>query len=207
MIALLLLAAAAATEYPPGIYTCDVDGRRYSADHPVAECAGRPQRLLRKDGSPIQIIMPPATEDEAAARDAAARKARAAEQARLIAERGDRVLLVRFPNEAAHAEARRAALADPISAVLRAQRRIAELEVARAKLHDEEEFYPNRPYPAVLRQAIDRNDAAMQAQVALLAERREEVVRVSGIYDDELARLRRLWKTESARMGTQGEKR
>lgn len=196
MIALLLAAG-----FLPGIYSCDDGGRHYSADHPIAECAGRPQRLLRKDGSVIQIVAPPPTEDEASARDAAARKARADEQQRLINERGARTLLARFPNEAAHAEARRTALADPAGAAERASARIADLRKARKALADEEEFYVGRPYPAALTLAIDRNDAAMQAQTTLLAERREEIVRITANYDDELARLRRLWKQDPAGSG------
>jgi chromosome segregation ATPase len=107
--------------------------------------------------------------------------------------RRDRNLMTRFPNEAAHQRAREAALDSVRSAMQATEQRQAELSAARKPLEDEAEFYKGRPIPMRLKQQIDANDAGVEATRAALATQQAEMVRINKLYDDELARLRRLW--------------
>ena len=109
------------------------------------------------------------------------------------AVRRDRSLMQRFPNEAAHTRARNAALDDANKAMRSSERRIKELAQERKPLNDEAEFYKGRLMPAKLKQALDANDAGVEAQQQLIENQRAELVRINGRYDAELMRLKRLW--------------
>lgn len=177
-----------------GIYTCvDSNGRRLTADRPIAECAHKEQQLLNRDGSLRQVIPPTMTADERAeqeARDRAAAEARAAQN---DAVRRDRNLMARFPNEAAHKRAREAA-ADTVRLAIRASElRLRDLEAARKPLNDEAEFYIGRQMPAKLKAQIEANEAAVEAQRSASLNQEAELVRINKLYDLELERLRRLW--------------
>jgi len=194
---LLACAAAAAqtqAQKGGGIYTCvDDKGRKLTSDRPIAECSHKEQQLLNRDGSVRQIIPPTLTVDERAEKEARERKAAEARVAQLDAVRRDRNLLQRYPNEAAHAKARELAL-DPVRlAIKTTESRLRDLARERKPLLDEAEFYPNRPLPPKLRQQLDANDAAIDAQKTLAATQQAELERVIRLYDLELDRLKKLW--------------
>lgn len=177
-----------------GIYTCtDASGRRLTSDRPIPECVHKEQQLLNRDGSLRMVIPPTLTPDERAEKEARERKAAEARAAQQDAIRRDRNLMLRFPNEAAHQRAREAA-AEPVRLAIRNnENRLRELAAERKPLLNEAEFYPGRPLPPGLRQQLDANDAAMDAQRALAANQVAELDRINALYDAELDRLRRLW--------------
>ena len=117
---LLLLASAApwlraqgspAPASAAGIYTCiDDQGRKITADRPIASCTAKEQRVLNKDGSLKTVFPPILTVEERAEKEAAERKQAEARAAHADAVRRDRNLLARYPNEAPHRKAREAAL-------------------------------------------------------------------------------------------------
>lgn len=189
--------AAAASQQPPassGIYTCvDDRGRRLTADRPIVDCRHKEQQILNRDGSLRAILPPTLTAEERAAKEARERAAAESKVASADAARRDRNLLVRFPDEASHKRAREAAL-DPVRAAMRAtEQRLRELQGSRKPLLDEAEFYQGRALPLKLRQQLDGNDAAVEAQRGLMATQEAELVRIQKLYDLELDRLRRLW--------------
>jgi len=187
-----LAGAAWAAALP--IYACtDANGKKLTSDRPIAECANRDQKLLNSDGSVRKVVPPTPTADERAEAEAAERRAAAERAAQQDAIRRDRNLMLRFPNEAAHRRAREAALDDVRKAVRTSEERIKLLAVERKPLLDEAEFYVNRPLPAKLRQALDANDAAVEAQRTLVQNQQSEVVRINSLFDVELERLKRLW--------------
>jgi hypothetical protein len=63
----------------------------------------------------------------------------------------------------------------------------------RLRWMDEAEFYKGKALPAKLKQQLDANDAATEAQRVLIDNQKAELVRVNRLYDVELARLKRLW--------------
>lgn len=176
------------------IYSCiDANGKRLTSDRPIAECASRNQRLLNADGSVRQIVPPVPTADERAAIEARQQEEALARAMQREASRRDRNLLQRFPNEAAHDKARQAALEDTRKGLRVSESRLEALEKERKPLMDEQEFYIGKQLPLKLRQAIDANDAATEAQSSLIQNQKAEIVRINKLYDDELERLRKLW--------------
>lgn len=196
---LALLAAPAAWAQQaksggPGIYTCiDDKGRRLTSDRPIPDCTHKEQQLLNRDGSLRQVVPPTLTADERTEKEAADRRAAEARAAAQDAIRRDRNLLARFPNEPAHQKAREAAL-DPVRLAIRnTERRLHDLEAERKPLLNEAEFYPAKPLPPKLKSQLDANDAATDAQRALVATQAAELDRINQNFDAELERLKKLW--------------
>ncbi len=176
------------------IYTCvDPSGKRRTSDRPIPECTDREQRELNSDGSLRRVVPPTMTQDERAAAEAREQQAALAAASRREAIRRDRNLLMRFPNEAAHTKAREASLDDPRKSMKNSQARLALLDKERKPLLDEAEFYVGRALPAKLKQQLDGNDAASEAQRSLVLTQQAELVRINQIYDAELEHLRKLW--------------
>ena len=194
--AFLAAGAALAQDGAPGrgIYTCTTaEGRKLTSDRPIAECTAREQRVLNPDGSQRSTLPPFLSPEERAAKEAADRRATAERVAQQDAVRRDRTLMLRYPNEAAHLRARNAALDDANKAMRLSERRIKDLTVERKPLLDEAEFYKGRPPPAKLKQALDANDAGVEAQQVLIENQKAELVRINARFDAELARLKKLW--------------
>lgn len=188
------LAGPHASAAPAQIYSCvDANGNKLTSDRPIPACSNREQRVLNTDGSLRQVVPPTPTADERAEAEAAERRAAIERAAQKDAVRRDRNLLTRFPNEAAHQRAREAALDDVRKAVHNSQERVKLLAAERKPMLDEAEFYVGRELPAKLRQALDGNDAAVEAQRTLVANQEAEIVRINKLYDVELERLKRLW--------------
>ena len=195
LVAALLPAHVAAQAAPgPGIYTCiDNNGRRLTADRPIAECRHKEQQILNRDGSVRGILPPTLTAEERAEKEARDRAAAEARAAAADAVRRDRNLMARYPSEEAHDRAREAALDNVRLAIRNSELRLRELEAARKPLLDEAEFYAGKALPPKLRTALDANDAAVEAQRTASATQGAELDRINRIYDVELERLRRLW--------------
>jgi hypothetical protein len=177
-----------------GIYTCTTpEGRKLTSDRPIPECAAREQRILNPDGSQRATLPPFLSPEERSVKEAAERRAAAERLAQQDAIRRDRTLMQRYPSEAAHLRARNAALDDAVKALRTSERRIKDLGAERKPLLDEAEFYKGRALPAKLKQAMDANDAAIEAQQVLIENQKAEAVRINGRFDAELSRLRKLW--------------
>lgn len=177
-----------------GIYQCvDANGKKLTSDRPIATCFDREQRELRPDGSTKRVVPPTMTSEERTALEAKEREELAKRVSVKDAVRRDRLLAARFPNEAAHNVARESALNDARRAVKLSEERLTNLTAERKPLLDEAEFYVGKPLPPKLKQLLDANDAATDAQRSLLQNQQEEVVRINANFDAELERLRRLW--------------
>ncbi len=176
------------------IYSCVApDGRKLTSDRPIPECAAREQRVHNPDGS-VKSLLPPAMSlEEKAALELKERKLAAERAAQQDAIRRDRNLMIRYRTEAAHREAREAALDDINKAMQASERRIKELVMERKPLQDEAEFYKGKPLPPKLKQQLDANDVAAEAQRVLIENQKAELVRVNKVFDAELARLKKLW--------------
>ncbi|XHS79644.1 hypothetical protein ACFJGW_06620 [Burkholderiaceae bacterium UC74_6] len=175
-------------------YTCtSPDGRKLTADRPIPECTSREQRVLNSDGSLRMVLPAYLSPEERAAKEQQDRKDAVAKAAQQDAIRRDRNLMLRFPNEKVHQRAREEALDVAISAMRISELRIADLAKERKPLQDEAQFYVGKPLPGKLKQQLDANDAAVDAQKQLIENQKAELVRINGLYDKELARLKKLW--------------
>jgi hypothetical protein len=176
------------------IYSCiTADGRRLTSDRLIADCNNREQRILNADGSLRAIVPPAMSPEERAAYEARQRKAAADRAALADAVRRDRNLMIRYRDVASHQRAREAALDDIVKSMRLSEKRVLELGAERKPLMDEAEFYKGKPLPVKLKQQLDANDAAADAQRVLIENQKAELVRVSKLYDVELARLKKLW--------------
>lgn len=193
-LAVFLTTAVPHAAVATGIYTCiDSQGKRLTADRPIAACATKEQQMLNRDGSVRAVVPPTLTAKEQAQKQASERAANEARAAQADAVRRDRNLMARYANEAAHQRAREASLDTVRLAITASEIRLRELAQARKPLLDETEFYKGRPMPGKLKNAIDANDAALEAQRSATANQKSELDRINAMYDAELDRLRRLW--------------
>lgn len=197
LLAALALAGAVPAWGQPAdgrIYSCiDANGKRLTSDRTIPECAAREQRVLNSDGSVRRVVPPTLTADERADAETREREAQADRVTKQDAIRRDRNLVARFPNEAAHAKARAVALDDVRNSVRISEARVKLLTIERKPLLDETEFYVGKPLPSKLKAALDANDASLAAQRTLIQNQESEVGRIDGLYDAELARLKKLW--------------
>ncbi len=133
------------------------------------------------------------TADEQAVQDAIERSRALRAAADADAVRRDRNLRARYPNEAAHQRARAAALDDLKRTQQLSQLRLDDLAVERKPLQEEAEFYTGRQMPAALKQQLDVNAAAAEAQRVLMVNQQAESARINASFDAELVRLRAMW--------------
>ncbi|MBV8603781.1 MAG: DUF4124 domain-containing protein [Pelomonas sp.] len=191
LVGLLALAQGAAAQV---IYTCTTpDGRKLTSDRPIADCTSREQRVLNADGSQRGVLPAYLSPEERANKEAEDRRLAAEHVRQQEAVRRDRNLMQRFPNEAAHQAARANALDDANKAMHLSELRIKDLALERRPLDDEAEFYKGKALPGKLKQALDANDASVEAQKQLIENQKAEIVRINKRYDAELARLKKLW--------------
>ena len=183
------------------VYTCiDRQGRRITSDRPIAECVDREQRVLDHTGTERRRIGPTLTEHERAAQEAQRRK-EAEERARFLEERRrERVLLARYPDEAAHQAEREAAIDQVEEVIVVAHKRIQALKAERRRIDVELEFYRGDPAkaPVKLQRQIAENDQALAEQQRFLVAQDLEKRRIHQRFDAELAQLRQLWAAQRA---------
>ena len=179
-----------------GIYACtDANGRRITADRPIASCVDREQRVLGNTGVEVRRVGPTLTDQERSAQEAKRRQDQA-EQQRLREERSrERAILARFPSQGVHDAARAEAIAQVNDVIGVAQKRLVDLQERRRKLNTELEFYQNDPKkaPANLRRQLDDNTESQAEQQRFIKQQEEEKQRINQRFDVELQQLRKLW--------------
>lgn len=179
-----------------GIYTCtDANGRKITADRPIAECTDRTQRELNQTGTVRREIGPSLTAQEAAAQDAKNKLAQETSARDAENKRRDRALLLRYPSRAVHNQERGAALAQVDEVIKAANKRTGELAVQRKAIDSELEFYAKdaSKAPLALKRRVEENDKSVAVQKSFIAEQDIEKKRVNLRFDEELVRLKPLW--------------
>ena len=202
-VLLASLGADGAWAQAPGasgsIYTCvDRNGRRLTADRPIAECLDREQRELGPSGTVRRQIGPSLSEQERAAQEVQRRKEAEARARALEERRRERALTARYPDKPTHDVERAAAiqLVDDVTAI--AEKRLAELAQQRKAFDVEMEFYKKDPAkaPLSLRRKIAENEESIAEQQRFIAGQDQEKRRVHQRFDVELAQLRKLWDAQ-----------
>ncbi len=193
------LTVAQAAE-PGGIYSCtDSQGRRLTADRPIADCLDREQRVLGPTGVERRRVGPALSDTERAALDIQRRQQVQAQQRVKEEARRHRALASRYPDKVAHDVERMAAIAQIDEVAALARNRADELRVERKKLDTEMEFYTKDPTraPPQLRRQLAQSDEALAEQARFLAAQEQEKRRVHQRFDTELTQLQALWGTGS----------
>ena len=187
------------------VYTCiDKNGKKITSDRLIPECSDREQRVLDATGAERRRIGPSLTEHERSAQDAQRRKL-AQEKSRVIAERrAERVLITRYPDQAAHQSERQQALDQVDEVIAVARKRITDLRTDRKTLEEELQFYSGALYkaPVKLQRQFADNDQAIEEQERFIAAQRQEKQRINERFDAELAKLRVLWAQQRAAQET-----
>jgi len=178
------------------VYTCiDAQGRYLTADRPIMACIDREQRVLDNSGAVKRVIAPQMTGPERAQYEAAQRQAELERQRARDAIRRDQVLLIRYPNQEAHDQARAAALAQSQTVIDAATAQLDTLAKDRKALDEEMQFYEKDPSraPAVLLRKISDNTQSTEIQRQAIASQQAERTRINERFDAELLNLRQLW--------------
>ena len=109
-------------------------------------------------------------------------------------KRVQKLLVARYPNQAAHDADRAKALRSVDEVIASAQKRIADLREERRKLDEEAAGYRNpAALPPKLKGQLEDNDQQVAAQQRFVAAQAEEKQRVNARFDQEQAQLRQLW--------------
>ena len=197
LVVLCTCAAAQTVEPIREIYTCvDAKGRKLTSDRKIPECIDREQKILNPSGTVKNRVGPTLTAQEREQLETQG-KAQLKENLRLEEEKKrDRALLVRYPNEELHQRERDESLHQVLVVKQAALNRTSDLLNERSKLQDELAFYIKdiSKAPTKLRQQLDAVSQALAAQGRFIAEKEAEVARINARFDEELTRLRPLWR-------------
>ena len=171
------------------------------ARSPIRTCKDAQGRMLITDASDPRCYTPPPTEDAKAAAEDRKRKLKEEYLACKAEQRASQSLVARYPTKQKHDEARQVALAEVEATVARSQARLEQLHAERQRLDNEREFYPKGDLPPKLRRDLDSNTALIDAQTAAIATQKADAAQKNAFYDDELARLKKLWVPQADRRG------
>lgn len=167
-------------------------GRTITADLPPTECADRPIRELRPDGSVRRLIEPPLTAAQRAERDAEAKRQIEEAERQRGQMRRDLSLLETYGSENEIEATRNRALGDRQVLIERALKRMDELKRERKKLDDETEFYVKRELPEKLKRELAANNEMVKSQKRIIDDTKADMARVNERYDAESKRFREL---------------
>jgi hypothetical protein len=200
-----VLPAVAQSTPIQGIYTCtDAQGRKLTSDRPIPACNDREQVVLNPSGTVKSRVGPTLTALERADLETK-RKLEMEERARLDEDkRRDRALLIRYPSQAAHNKERLEAQTQ-VGVVRHAvESRMEELLRQQTALNVEFEFYvkdPSKAPPSLRRQSEDLIQSLI-VQRRFVSDLDAETRRINVRFDEELVRLKQLWRLQSAPNGT-----
>lgn len=185
----------------PEIYTCvDAKGHKITSDRKIPACNDREQKVLNPSGTVKGTVGPTLTTQERIQQEAR-EKVLTQDRARLDEEKKrDRALLIRYPNESLHQKERAEALAQIALVKQAATVRAAELHAEHAKLQEEMAFYAKDPKraPTKLRLQLAAAKTALDGQDHFIADKDIETARTNARFDEELQRLRPLWRMNAA---------
>lgn len=181
------------------IYTCvDKNGRRITSDRPIQECIDREQRQLSGSGTVQRVIPPSPTLEEKAQAEAARKAAERARQREAEEVQRDRALVLRYPNQTAHDRARANALEQVDLVIGGLSEREKSLALRVQDLDQQLAAFSAQPNsaPSLLRRQRLDAEAELAQQRRLLQQQRAERDRINTKFNEELARLTKLWLSD-----------
>ena len=187
-----------------GTYSCtDASGRKLRSDRPIPQCNDREQTVLNPSGTVRARVGPTMTAQERVEAEAKRRAEEEEKAAALDERRRERALLIRYPSREVHDKERSHALAQIADVEEAARKRIEALQVDRKKNTAELEFYQGDvdKAPPLLRRQIDNVRQNMESQERFIQAQAGERQRINARFDEELARLRELWRAQERQPG------
>ena len=200
VLACALTGAVAGAWAQSRIYSCvDAKGRRLTSDRPIPECIDREQRELSPLGTVRRTIPPTLTPAERALKEEQDRKLAEEQQRQAEEKRMQKLLVARYPSQPTHDAERAKALQPVDEAIASSRKRIAELQDQQKKLRAQADATKAPPEAvAKLKRQLEENEQQAAAQTRVVATQEEEKARITKRYDEELARLKRLWVQQAA---------
>ena len=200
MTSLVSIGHAQNTGSSSAVYSCvDAEGRRLTADRPIAACADREQRMTLPGGA-VRTIGPTYSEKERAEQFARQRQEAEDRYRANDGKRRERALAVRFPNKAAH-DAERDDAVDVLKGQIKiVQERKTSLLADRTKIDEEMEFYKKDPSkaPQALQSRLKYNKDEIKEVDEQVASINEEIKRTHQRFDEEAQMLKQYWPASSA---------
>ena len=189
--------AAGSAQKGPSIFCCEnATGQRVCGDTLPQACYGRAYRRVASDGTVIQRIAAPMTEEE---RVEAARvqRLRELEEARRRSQRlQDRALLDTY-RDAGDIDSRERRAVDDIQRDLdKANNRMADLRKDADRLQEEAKLHPPGQLPVDLQQALNDNKSEQSAQETVIEAKQKNIEAVRARFARDRERYKVL--TESA---------
>ena len=184
-------------------YRCvGADGKKYYGSTRPAQCAGVAVEALSGQGTLLRRIEPPLTPEQRAAKEAAAQKEAAAEQAKLdaanaakVQQRRDQALLQTYTSEKDIELVRQRALADNMKAQQEVERRVALLKKRQDDLGKQAAAIKAGKAPSgTFEQDVKALAYDLQLQERLLESRRKEAESINAKYDEEKRKYLELTK-------------
>jgi hypothetical protein len=165
----------------------------------ILTCKDDKGRTVIADPSDPRCYTPPPGEDAKAADEERKRKAKEAYLACKAEQRSNQSLVSRYPDKQKHDAAREQALSQAEATLTLSQKRMEQLLAERQRLRNEAEFYPKGNLPPKLKRDIDSNTALIEAQTDAIATQKADAAQKNTFYDDELAKLKKLWSPQADR--------
>jgi chromosome segregation ATPase len=200
VLACALTGAVASACAQSRIYSCtDAKGRRLTSDRPIPECSDREQKELSPLGTVRRTIPPTLTPAERALKEEQDKKLAEEQQRQAEEKRMHKLLVARYPNQRTHDAERAKALQPVDEAIASSRRRMAELQEEQKKLRGQSEATKAPPEAvAKLKRQLADNEQQAAAQTRVVATQEEEKARITKRYDEELARLQKLWTQQAS---------
>lgn len=182
------------------IYRCKTaTGKVITSDRPVPECLNKEQSILGTSGVVRKRLKPKKTEYEVAQERKRQKKLAQIERQKEEERKADMALMGRYPNKKSHDSKRALALMPVKQTIVMAEQNLKLLQQSRVKLDQQLDFYPDKnKMPAPLRSKNTKNLEAMAAQQKLIRAKAREIERINHRYNQELVKLRSLWKERDA---------
>ena len=204
LVSVPLFVCASGSDAPSAgsqIFLCkDATGRTITSDRPIAECADRATKVLRKDGTVRREIPPPLTAEQKLARKQAEEKRKADEIAAQEQKHKDHVLLSTYRSEKEIEAARERTVGQLRSDIIEAntaadmadrKRRLASAEIDKIKAKKA------RP-PAELLHQVEEAEQSANAERKRADKLEVDLVAQKSKYDTIMARFRDLMKAEGS---------
>ncbi len=189
--------AAGSAKKGPSIFCCEnAAGQRVCGDTLPQSCYGRAYRRVASDGTVVQRVAAPMTEEE---RIEATRvkRLKELEEARRRSQRlQDRALLDTY-RDAGDIDTRERRAVDDIQRDLdKANRRMAELGKEAAQLQEESKLHPPGQLPVDLQQAINDNKSEQAAQDTVIEAKQKNIEAVRARFARDRERYKALTESD-----------
>lgn len=192
---LALLAAVAPAQAQRLSYCCtDGSGRQVCSDVLPQACWGREYREVDSRGVTLRRIEAPLSEEQQNARDAEARRKKAAERQAADERRRNRALLDAYRNEQDIDMVRDRTLVDIEKSLAQANERYGEAAKRQKELSSEMEFYRRKPAPKALLDDLRDNESELRAHASVIESKQKEIEAVRAKFEDEKRRYVELTK-------------